>query len=174
MLRGTHLLQTIRVCSQIYLHTECASNKTTAKAALQQLVVTVFVRLERSIERGKLEDKIGIPIASGGNETKEARKRANSASSTANPTFPTQDHRDAYLVLRSLCKLSMQTSMVRVAPAPIVLTSGPAGASGRGGDTPAAPPPVVPPTPTSSQHDVNLYDPALESRILALQLLLHI
>jgi len=169
MLRGTHLLQTIRVCSQIYLHTECESNKTTAKAALQQLVVTVFVRLERSIERGKLEDQIGSNASSNiGDKEKAARKRANSSSSAnAANTFPTQDHRDAYLVLRSLCKLSMQTSMVRAAPQAVVLKSG----GDASGEVVASAPPVVPPTPTAAESS---YDPALESRILALQLLLHI
>lgn len=194
MLRGTHLLQTIRVCSQIYLHTEVESNKTTAKAALQQLVVTVFVRLERTIERCKLEDQLA-DCSSGaeasalvGGET-IGKKHTDSASFNAAPTFPTQDHRDAYLVLRSLCKLSMQTSMTShppPAPAPAVMTT--TGSSAAGSiegatalattterepahtSTPVPTPPPPPPAVISGSS----YDPAFASRILALQLLLHI
>jgi len=193
MLRGTHLLQTIRVCSAIYLHTESEPNRTTAKAALQQLVVTVFVRLERTIERKKLEDQMAgsggvvasaVAKAAGGGDERTmemaaARKRANSGSSSGaaggvGPTFATQDHRDAYLVLRSLCKLSMQTS-TRSAPQAIVMTPvSPTSAGGGAGAVPpeAAPPPTSPPAPLPPADDS--YDPALESRILALQLLLHI
>ncbi len=182
MLRGTHLLQTIRVCSQIYLHTEVESNKTTAKAALQQLVATVFVRLERTIERCNLENQL-VAEASVLLEDTMGKKRTDSASFTAAPTFPTQDHRDAYLVLRSLCKLSMQTSLTsHPPPAPVVMTttggSTPGSTGGKTAPTTEnepshaaapAPPPVVGP----SSHPDPSYDPAFGSRILALQLLLH-
>jgi len=185
MLRGTHLLQTIRVCSQIYLHTDIESNKTTAKAALQQLVVTVFVRLERSIERGRLEERINNSASaavSSSSPSEVNRNRANSSSSnlkeSSGITFPTQDHRDAYLVLRSLCKLSMQSSMVRAAPAPIVLNATPGGGEGEGVDTAEGGTPSTPistPSPAVvTVQDGSTFDPALESRILALQLLLHI
>jgi len=188
MIRGTHLLQTVRVCSQIYLHTDVASNKITAKAALQQLVVTVFVRLERSIERCRLEELMAAAaVASATNtttidtdgETEEGyvvvgkfEKRGSVSSMTldaAAPTFSTQDHRDAYLILRSLCKLSMQTSSASRAAAPsaVVMTST-GGGGGGGTEGSASAPSPIPPPPNLS------YDPALESRILALQLLLHI
>ncbi|KAL3807779.1 hypothetical protein ACHAXA_000332 [Cyclostephanos tholiformis] len=174
MIHGTHLLQTVRVCSQIYLHTDVGSNKTTAKAALQQLVVTVFVRLERSIERCVLEER----MAAIENEDVEREERGvsgrirrsnTSSSEAAAPSFPTQDHRDAYLVLRSLCKLSMQTSASKAAPpATVVMSSVAGGGAEVGSNPPPAASPVIPPPHDSS------YDPALESRILALELLLHI
>ncbi|KAL3756746.1 hypothetical protein ACHAWU_003496 [Discostella pseudostelligera] len=193
MLRGTHLLQTIRVCSQIYLHTEVESNKTTAKAALQQLVVTVFVRLERTIERCKLEDQLADTSSGAeasalvGGET-IGKKHADSASLNAAPTFPTQDHRDAYLVLRSLCKLSMQTSMTShppPAPAPVVMTTTGRSAAGsiEGTTAPATTTerepahtstPVPTPPPPPAVIPGSSYDPTFASRILALQLLLHI
>mmetsp|Transcript_3373 Transcript_3373/g.6295 ORF Transcript_3373/g.6295 Transcript_3373/m.6295 type:complete len:2294 (-) Transcript_3373:61-6942(-) len=173
MLRGTHLLQTIRVCSSIYLHTASESNRTTAKAALQQLVITVFVRLERTIERKKLEDRMA---GSGG----VVASTVASSNVAPGPTFASQDHRDAYLVLRSLCKLSMQTAARSAAPQAIVLTSaaGPEGAapSSAGAASPTvALPEVAPAVVTVPQPPIDdAYDPALESRILALKLLLHI
>ncbi|KAL9190141.1 hypothetical protein ACHAXT_007352 [Thalassiosira profunda] len=170
MVRGTHLLQTIRVCSQVYLHAEGESNKTTAKAALQQLVITVFVQLQRSIERERLEAKIGEGGAVSGDAEAKAHTREVSTGSVAagaGVTFPTQDHRDAYLVLRSLCKLSMQTTVARPPPTATAPSSG----GGAEGDEHAAPSVGAPPAP--APHDDH-FDPALDSRILALQLLLHI
>jgi brefeldin A-inhibited guanine nucleotide-exchange protein len=183
MIRGTHLLQTVRVCSQIYLHTIVPSNRITAKAALQQLVVTVFVRLERSIERCRLEElmaaaAVATTVIDTDAETEEGyvvvgkvEKRGSMTSDAAAPTFSTQDHRDAYLILRSLCKLSMQTSSASRAAAPsaVVMTStGGGGGGGGNAEGSTSVPAPIPPLP------VLTYDPALESRILALQLLLHI
>ncbi|KAL3771122.1 hypothetical protein ACHAW5_010296 [Stephanodiscus triporus] len=184
MIRGTHLLQTVRVCSQLYLHTDVGSNKTTAKAALQQLVVTVFVRLERSIERCALEERMAAAEAVLYAENpdvdceREERgvvggvRRTNSSSSYAAPSFPTQDHRDAYLVLRSLCKLSMQTSASRAAlpPTAVVMSSAAGGAEG----THPVPPAATPAPSFATSPPDSSYDPALESRVLALELLLHI
>ena len=45
LLRGSHLLQTIRTLYHVYLTTESKSNKTTARAALQQLVTSVFTKV---------------------------------------------------------------------------------------------------------------------------------
>ena len=197
MLRGTHLLQSIRVCSQIHLHTELESNRTTAKAALQQLVVSVFVRLERSLEQEKLAAAVGSAsssssavdnitesgeLASPGKKPLE-RKRSKSDGSVAGATasgggatFPTQDHRDAYLVLRSLCKLSMQSSHKAVTPAPVLMAASGGGGNGDsgGGAGGTTAPTEAPPAPTPVSPEEGAYDPALESRILALQLLLHI
>ncbi|KAK1748623.1 ARF guanine nucleotide exchange factor [Skeletonema marinoi] len=78
MLRGSHLLQT-------FGYTESKPNRTTAKAALQQLVISVFVRLERAIEQLKVEEKVD-PSAK--------------ATKSVEGTFASQDHRDAYLVDR--------------------------------------------------------------------------
>ena len=46
MLRGSHLLQSIRVCYRVYLVTDKESNKTTARAALRQIVTGTFNRLD--------------------------------------------------------------------------------------------------------------------------------
>ena len=92
LLRGSHLLQTIRTLYHIYLTTEAKSNKTTARAALQQLVTSVFTKV------------VDMDVAAA----------TNSITPTATPTssdklFPSDNHRDAFLVLRSICKLSMRT-----------------------------------------------------------------
>mmetsp|Transcript_13142 Transcript_13142/g.26694 ORF Transcript_13142/g.26694 Transcript_13142/m.26694 type:complete len:2158 (-) Transcript_13142:64-6537(-) len=155
MLRGSHLLQTIRICSHVYLQTESKPNRTTAKAALQQLVISVFVRLERAIEQLKVEEKVD-PSAK--------------ATKSVEGTFASQDHRDAYLVLRSLCKLSMQTSAIHPPREggcdSNETSSGTAAAN-------AAPTPIA--AADSSSPDVSHVDrQAFQSRILALELLLHI
>lgn len=177
MLRGTHLLQTVRVCSSIYLHTASEPNRTTAKAALQQLVVTVFVRLERMIGRARLGDR----MCSGGQEGsilyRPAEGKRKAIVSSKDTVFATMDHRDAYLVLRSLCKLSVRCNASRVTQIPqaVMLTSIVGGLeddiAGERIPDGASPVMAVRPVPFPSDDS---YDPALESRILALHLLLHI
>ena len=95
MLRGTHLLQTIRVLYHVYLTTMSESNKTTARASLQQLVTSVFIRM----------------IASSTEDIEDEDEKEGETIDKRGPkdNFPTEDHRDAFLVLRSLCKLSMRS-----------------------------------------------------------------
>ena len=197
MLRGTYLLQTIRVCYHVYLKTGSMPNKTTAKAALQQLVTSVFVRLERAIERIRMEEQIisaGADKATTTTSSSGGKEKEKGASSTRSPNFPSQDHRDAYLVFRSLCKLSMQTKTQSNAMAVVAggsdnsngassaassanpLSSSAAdtngGANSSSNATVSSSSMVTSPStpPTADSDD----DPALESRILALELLLHI
>ena len=80
LLRGSYLLQSIRTFYHMYLTTEYRANKVAARAALQQLIMSVFARVIHSTGDGE-------PVEN----------------------FPSADHRDVYLVLRSLCKLSMRT-----------------------------------------------------------------
>lgn len=180
MLRGTHLLQAIRVCYHVYLNTGSTPNKTTAKAALQQIVTSVFVRLERAIERVDVEEKVSSVSEENAKEKsndENEKKGLKSSKSSGAAAFATQDHRDSYLVLRSLCKLSMQTR-----------THDGQNATGRSGDASnyrvlaagetnttispesASAAPAAPALPSGD----DTHDPALESRILALELLLHI
>ncbi|KAL7436698.1 hypothetical protein ACHAXM_005315 [Skeletonema potamos] len=151
MLRGTHLLQTIRICSHVYLQTESKPNRITAKAALQQLVIGVFVRLERAIDRLKVEEKV-VP--------------STKATKSAEGTFASQDHRDAYLVLRSLCKLSIQTSSIH----PLREDGSDSSETSSGAAASSAPAPVA----AADSPGVIVDKQALQSRILALELLLHI
>ena len=83
LLHGTHLLQTIRILYHIYLTTESRPNKITARAALQQLTTSVFGRVIRT--------------------------DADETFAKTPDNFPSQNHRDAFLVLRSICKLSMRS-----------------------------------------------------------------
>eukprot|EP00956_Cyclotella_meneghiniana_P008238 scaffold10954_cov74-Cyclotella_meneghiniana.AAC.17 len=180
MLRGTHLLQAIRVCYHVYLNTGSVPNKTTAKAALQQITTSVFVRLEKTIENGALEDRmsVGSENANAGEEDNVVvvvGKEKKSKASTAAAAFPTQDHRDAYLVLRSLCKLSMQTKQEGGGSGGGAVSS----SANASSDNTAASnnnessSTLTAPTTLSSAPS-NEDDPAFESRILALELLLHL
>ena len=114
MLRGTHLLQTIRVCYHVFLKTGSASNKTTARAALQQLVASVFVRMEQANTKSILQNDTNTKAISITNDVNLSiledgeDKELDDKHTHGGMTFPTPDHRDAFLVLRSLCKLSMK------------------------------------------------------------------
>ena len=93
MLRGSYLLQTIRLLYHVFLTTESRANKTTARAALQQLITSVFCRMAQL-------------------DTESAGQRGIDGiapqSTTTKDGFPSNHHRDAFLVLRSICKLSMR------------------------------------------------------------------
>ena len=145
LLKGQHLLQAIRVLYHVYLTTETEANKTTARASLQQLVTNVFRRMLLNKESDSTEG------------------------------FPSSNHRDAFLVLRSLCKLSMRN----------LPEGGHSGLSVSGSS--AAWDGVVQEssTPTKQNGDglshdriqavsVHAIHPALESKILALELLLYV
>ena len=88
LLRGTHLLQSIRTLYHVYLTTDSTANKTTARAALQQLVTSVFARMIRTDSEVEYQQSRYTPTED---------------------HFPSENHRDAFLVLRSICKLSMRT-----------------------------------------------------------------
>lgn len=91
LLRGSYLLQSIRTLYHVYLTTESTSNKITARAALQQLVTSIFAKVVQiNVEHGS-------PVA-----PEQQQDNANHG------IFPTENHRDAFLVLRSICKLSMR------------------------------------------------------------------
>ena len=160
LLRGTHLLQSIRVLYHIYLTTESESNKTTAKASLQQLVTSVFKQMLLTTP-----DSLSVE------------------------GFPSSSHRDAFLVLRSLCKLSMRTL-----PDPTkglghigLQTSGSNimwdGGVKKNQESPSKPQSgtkEVLNTPPSKLHEspttlsTHAVHPALESKVLALELLLYV
>lgn len=191
MLQGTHLLQAIRVCYRLYLSTESSSNKTTAKAALRQIVTSTFKRLENKKESPKSErpglmKQASIEMLGPVGEDPFSHEGFESEGKNLNPTetddmtmksrlssagnFPSFEHKDAYLVLRSLCKLSMkavstdpQTSYLST---PVVIarneSSGP-------GDDPAGER-INRDFPTQPI----MMDPALDSKILALDLILEI
>eukprot|EP00934_Nitzschia_sp_Nitz4_P004877 Nitzschia sp. Nitz4//scaffold63_size106090//21899//28360//NITZ4_004382-RA/size106090-processed-gene-0.139-mRNA-1//-1//CDS//3329555951//4867//frame0 len=162
MLHGTHLLQTIRILYHVYLTTDTDANKTTARASLQQLVTSVFVRMIHATDMDSDGDH-------------------------SDAEFPTEHHRDAFLVLRSLCKLSMR------AP-PSHLHSHVGLQAGNSNTTWDAQSNALPLSP-SSQHVAAQQDtldgmldkhneaslvytqaihPALESKLLALDLLLYV
>ena len=165
LLRGTYLLQSIRVLYHVYLTTDSKHNRTTARASLQQLITSVFARMIAT-------QKGGIPaskIYRQGSET------------SGKDSFPSQDHRDAFLVLRTMCKLSMRTL-------PETSKNGHTGGIQSSGsntmwdggtkDTQLREEGEIPLSPreqTSSQiAATQAMKSALESKILALELLLYV
>ena len=113
LLRGSHLLQTVRTLYHVYLTTESRPNKTTARAALQQLVTGVFARLVAHTAEAAIEADfaVGGEEGVGGMDARPTSPIATTTSwsSTKTETFPSENHRDAFLVLRSICKLSMRS-----------------------------------------------------------------
>lgn len=194
MLRGSHLLQTIRVLYQVYLSTATEANKTTARASLQQLVTSVFIRMIAS-------PGAAPPSAGPSKDTEDVRNdgsdegrdslRPTTTAAEAEADFPSDNHRDAFLVLRSLCKLSMRNQP------PVDRNSHPgsqsSGSSGSamwdaskdhptGGKSSAANGAAEkhhghgdPHSKEAPQHlSTHGIHPALESKILALDLLLYV
>ncbi|KAL7558124.1 hypothetical protein ACA910_013180 [Epithemia clementina (nom. ined.)] len=94
LLGGSHLLQTVRMLYHIFLTTESTANKITARAALQQLVTHVFGRMVTA-------DTAAVAAA--------AKNRTSSRMVMTPDGFPSEHHRNAFLILRAICKLSMRT-----------------------------------------------------------------
>jgi hypothetical protein len=156
LLRGTHLLQSIRVLYHVYLTTDSETNKTTARASLQQLVTSVIKRMLLTPH----------------------------SSASAVDGFPSHNHRDAFLVLRSLCKLSLRNLPDRAATHTGLSTSGSATAWDGGTIQEGASSPTKLGISSSDIQDSNntkiqimslhAIHPALESKVLALELLLYV
>lgn len=161
MLRGAHLLQAIRVCYRIYLSTESAPNKTTAKAALRQIVTGAFKRLEsqavNSIPNGQ------SPKSNSQDRTEDGGMSP--CDKSYHEKFPSYEHKDAYLVLRSLCKLSMKPLSADLEPHQVIITHND---SSRTSEDPE----LV--GDRKMTKEKILIDPALDSKVLALDLILEI
>jgi hypothetical protein len=170
MLRGTHLLQTIRVLYHVYLTTVAESNKTTARASLQQLVTSVFIRM------------IGTSME---DEDLQEDHNGDGANTQA---FPSANHRDAFLVLRSLCKLSMRSPPtdpkmhshvgLQSSGSNTLWDSKDATKGGGEDSVPPSPAHLSESNPRQKEQPHLIYTqaihPALESKILALDLLLYV
>lgn len=162
LLRGTYLLQTIRVLYHVYLTTDSKHNKTTARASLQQLITSVFARM--------------IATQEAGNASTVARQ---GSAVSGKDSFPSADHRDAFLVLRTMCKLSMRTlpdtnknghtGGLQSSGSNTMWDGGTKDAQGREeGEAPLTP------RSQSSQIAEQAMSSALVSKILALELLLYV
>lgn len=174
MLRGTHLLQTIRVLYHVYLSTFSNANKTTARASLQQLVTSVFIRMISTTHA------LGTITASPPEALRSPQKGNDEG-------FPTEDHRDAFLLLRSLCKLSMRTPPGGKLHSHIGLQASGSNSMWDSKDSSSAAPatpgkasgkenpnPLSDPKDTLQLVSTQAIHPALESKILALQLMLYV
>ena len=106
MLRGSHLLQTIRYLYHVFLSTPVEANKTTARASLQQLVTSVFIRMIHTTT--SLSHDSILNDYDHGKENGKAPPIPTEGIEEGGPVFPSKNHRDAFLLLRSLCKLSMR------------------------------------------------------------------
>jgi len=192
MLRGSHLLQTIRVLYHAFLSTSTEANKTTARASLQQLVTSVFIRMiassssiaERNHDNDDDIDSNNNDEESGNQE--DVTKSSNATGPEGGPVFPSDNHRDAFLVLRSLCKLSMRVPPSGERHSHVGLqTSG----SNVMWDSSKDPTGRSPMKSSKAGHDlyggeqnreylqhiyIHAIHPALESKILALDLLLYV
>mmetsp|Transcript_21419 Transcript_21419/g.52713 ORF Transcript_21419/g.52713 Transcript_21419/m.52713 type:complete len:2171 (+) Transcript_21419:98-6610(+) len=199
MLRGTHLLQTVRVLYHVYLSTFSSSNKTTARASLQQLVTSVFIRmiastqsLHNATKTSNQPAPASLTSTDGLHSPQKGGTSGSGGGGSGEPdAFPTQDHRDAFLLLRSLCKLSMRTPPGGKLHSHIGLqasgsnsmwdTSRAGNADGSSGTGPRTPGKAkADGKPSDSDKDAlklvstQAIHPALESKILALQLMLYV
>jgi Guanine nucleotide exchange factor in Golgi transport N-terminal/Sec7 domain len=178
LLRGTHLLQTIRMLYHIYLTTESETNRTTSRAALQQLVTGIFVRLVRAQVTMNMTTNKNITPVSPSKSASNGDTHTNSNGDVS--IFPSENHRDAFLVLRSICKLSMRNMPDPMMHSHVGLqTSGsnPLWDGDRDGTESAeSPGPAITEAPRPKGGQPNLLytgaiHPAMESKVLALELL---
>uniref|UniRef100_A0A670IWG9 ARF guanine nucleotide exchange factor 2 n=1 Tax=Podarcis muralis TaxID=64176 RepID=A0A670IWG9_PODMU len=128
------ILQTVRTCYNIYLASKNLINQTTAKATLTQMLNVIFTRMENQAvcSKSSLEEEMkkpslpesvrilsdlasAVPASPGGiNENTQAngipddRQSVSSTDNLAAARFSHILQKDAFLVFRSLCKLSMK------------------------------------------------------------------
>lgn len=133
------LLLAVRACFHIHLISKNLINKTTAKAALTQIISVTNQRMESNdalrqaaevaatLAAGGNAEVVVVPSGAQGSVEKSAGESAattaavSEKSSSPTPTtntataatgasliFPSVYHKDAYLLFRALCKLSMK------------------------------------------------------------------
>ena len=171
LLRGSHLLQTIRVLYHVFLSTPTEANKTTARASLQQLVTSVFIRMIATpLSSSSAQDNSDDHDEHNSIEAVPSNMSEGIAKEAGGPVFPSENHRDAFLVLRSLCKLSLRDQN---AHSDVVWDSSkdPTGRSpnyGTGGNNSKTVEGGL------QQLFARAIHPAMESKLLALDLLLYV
>uniref|UniRef100_S4RFZ5 ARF guanine nucleotide exchange factor 1 n=1 Tax=Petromyzon marinus TaxID=7757 RepID=S4RFZ5_PETMA len=120
------LLQTVRTCYNIYLASKNMINQTTAKATLTQMLNVIFARMENQANlaanpsimrtcffvavRNTWHDEVLCEQSedgSAGSHTGTLEEEG-SGPNDAEPTHANGVPKDAFLVFRSLCKLSMK------------------------------------------------------------------
>uniref|UniRef100_A0A8C4NTK4 ADP-ribosylation factor guanine nucleotide-exchange factor 2 (brefeldin A-inhibited) n=1 Tax=Dicentrarchus labrax TaxID=13489 RepID=A0A8C4NTK4_DICLA len=100
---GTVLL-TVRTCYNIYLASRNLINQTTAKATLTQMLNVIFTRMEnQAVSSKQNKDFLAAHVQQHEGQDAEALQGPHSAA-----RFSHILQKDAFLVFRSLCKLSMK------------------------------------------------------------------
>lgn len=132
-MHGSSLLLSLRSCFHIHLISKNVANKTTAKAALTQMLDVINQRMEvHSLRSSASRDSLTIAIEptpedkaevqrppeeartdsadkdEGAPPAESAPKGGSWSTSEGLPSFPSTFHRDSYLVFRALCRLSMR------------------------------------------------------------------
>jgi hypothetical protein len=107
---GASLLLAVRSCFHIHLMSKNLSIKTSAKAALTQMVNVVNQRMEvHDVGKSSL---VGEILDSESDDPREEGDEVNTnvPLSTLSESFNSIYQKDAYLLFRALCKLSMKGS----------------------------------------------------------------
>ncbi|KAJ1434054.1 hypothetical protein B484DRAFT_477107 [Ochromonadaceae sp. CCMP2298] len=118
------LLLSVRACFHIHLISKNLINKTTAKAALTQIISVTNQRMEvhsatsssaglspLSNDAGKsasVEVASFSPTPSSETDKTETQDEPAPTTAASNMVFPSVYHKDSYLLFRALCKLSMK------------------------------------------------------------------
>jgi brefeldin A-inhibited guanine nucleotide-exchange protein len=118
------LLRAVRACYNIHLVSHSLVNKTTAKATLTQVLSYVFAQMEASdaalrkqitgnsmpaAEAGSESALVAVEVSSQGSSevaTEDLKEAAVGTDEGA--AWPSVDHKNAWLLFRALCKLSMK------------------------------------------------------------------
>lgn len=112
-IHDANLLLAVRACFQIHLTSKNSVIKTTAKAALTQMISIVFQRMESYDSRNSVsspnnsaDDKSELAIKNVFEEAPQTLSEVTGNSSLKVESFDSPYQKDAYLLFRALCKLS--------------------------------------------------------------------
>ena len=100
------LLRAVRACYNIHLVSHSAVNKTTAKATLTQVLSYVFAQMEATdaaLRKQSNGSSSGGALAAAG-----GAKEVLAGGEGEGAAWPSVDHKNAWLLFRALCKLSMK------------------------------------------------------------------
>jgi len=127
------LLLAIRACFHIHLITKNQINKTTAKAALTQMLSVINQRMEQEDLKLKAssdnantnnnDQETTLNVEAIPEDESNAMEIANSQveTNTNEMTFPSILHKDSFLIFRALCKLSQKGLQDDIGTDPIAL-----------------------------------------------------
>ncbi|EFJ37131.1 hypothetical protein SELMODRAFT_230001 [Selaginella moellendorffii] len=125
-IHGDHLLRAISTCYNIFLGSKVVANQTSAKATLTQILMVIFRRMEADSASVPLQPVILTDLLEAERTTSDTfvQNFLTKELKAVTPwTCLSQFKRDAFLVFRALCRLSMKKPQQEGTPDPLAIRS---------------------------------------------------